>query len=306
LALRAGALVLAAGLGLLQACALPPPAERTAAVVQLAAASGWTPQRLTAGTFDLHAFVPAAHEAHASERLTIYLEGDGLAWLNPTTPALSPTPLDPIGLRLAMAHTGGRVAYLGRPCQYIQGDAVRGCHPRYWGSHRFAPEVLDAMDQTVQQIKQRLGAAELVLVGYSGGAALAALLAGRRSDVVAWVSVAGVLDTDAWTQSLGISALHGSLNPAAFVPQSTAVPQWHFIGSEDRVVAPVVLQRFLDAQARLRLPGAATPTVQQLPAFDHGCCWVQEWPRLSRLFSQPDTFCKPGQAPANPVSDKNR
>lgn len=293
-------------LSLLQGCAAPSPAERAAAAERLAAAHGWLSLQLAGGPFDLQAFVPAVGGGPPPQRLTVYIEGDGLAWLDASTPSLAPTPGDPVALRLAMAHAGGPAAYLGRPCQYTQGAALRHCHPRYWTSHRFAPEVMDAMDRAVQQLQHRSGATELVLVGYSGGAAVAAHLAARRSDVAAWVTVAGTLDTDAWTRTLGLSPLHGSLNPVRVAAALSRIPQWHFTGSDDRVVPPRLLHGFLQAQARGGSRDAVAPTVQRMDGFDHVCCWAREWPRLSRLFSQPDTSHSPGADPVGPVSDTTR
>jgi hypothetical protein len=59
--------------------------------------------------------------------------------------------------------------------------------------------VISASNQAVDALKQRYGAQEIVLVGYSGGGAVAALVAARRTDVVRLVTVAGNLDHLAWT-----------------------------------------------------------------------------------------------------------
>ena len=262
--------------------------------------------RLITEQFDLQAFVPAGFAGSAPQRLAVYLEGDGLAWLDRSNPAFAPTPADPLALRLAMGHFGGPAAYLGRPCQYTEAAAFRNCHPRYWGSHRFAPEVITALDQALQQIKQHSGAQELVLVGYSGGAVVAALLAAQRNDVAAWVTVAGPLDTHAWTQAQGLTPLHGSLNPVAAAGTLAAKPQWHFAGRNDTVVSASVLQRFLQAQRAAVHPRAVVPEVHWLEGFDHGCCWVDVWPRLSRTFSHSDTAAPAQPLPAGSASGTNR
>jgi hypothetical protein len=281
--LRAVGLALLAAL--LQACAATgTPESRAAQAMVLAAAQGWQPRTLTGPEFDIVAFVPG--RLTAARRLTVYIEGDGLSWVNRHTPSFAPTPADPLALRLAMADPSGQAVYLARPCQYTQGASFRNCHPRYWGSHRFAPQVIGAMDQALSQLQHASGATELVLVGYSGGAAVAALVAARRRDVVAWVSVAGTLDTDAWTRGQRLAPLTGSLNPSAVAAQLRSMPQWHFVGERDSVVPPSVLEGFLQAQAG-PVPGPVQ--VQVVEGFDHQCCWVREWPRLSQAFSHPDT-----------------
>lgn len=236
--------------------------------------------------FDIQAFAPAT--LRATPELTVYIEGDGLAWLDRHTPSFAPTPVDPLGLRLAVADAGGAAVYLARPCQYTQGAAFKGCDHRYWGSHRFAPEVIGAMDLAVDQLKRAHGASRLVLVGYSGGAAVAALLAARRDDVAALVTVAGTLDTAVWTREQRLSPLLGSLNPRDVASQLARLPQWHFIGRQDRVMPESVLTSFIEAAAAQDRRGVPAPKVHAVPDFDHHCCWVRDWPALSLGFRLAD------------------
>lgn len=250
-----------------------------------ASEQGWRPTLLPGADFDVMAFVPG--KLQTAHRLTVYIEGDGLAWVDRHTPSIAPTPVDPVGLRLAVADAGARSVYLGRPCQYTQGPTFKRCDPRYWGSHRFSPEVIEAMDRAVEQLKNKYTAAELVLVGYSGGAAVAALLAARRSDVVALVTVAGTLDTGMWTQQQRVSPLAGSLNPKDVASLVAHLNQWHFIGQKDPVVQSAVLTSFLSGASGHDRRGIPAPIVQAMPDFDHSCCWAQPWPELSRLFAVP-------------------
>jgi dienelactone hydrolase len=277
--------VLATASALLNGCAAPSPQERSARAVAWAAGQGWQARVLPGPDFDIQAFVPIALQA--AQRLTVYIEGDGLAWVDRQTPSFAPTPSDPTGLRLAVADAGGRSVYLGRPCQYTQGPAFEGCHPRYWGSHRFAPEVIAAMDHAVEQLRRAYGASELVLVGYSGGAAVAALLASSRTDVMALVTVAGTLDTWRWTQQQNLSPLQGSLNPKDAAPRLRQLPQWHFAGERDEVVPNGVLASFLQGLSDRREADTPGPMVEMVPDFDHHCCWAQAWPALSRRFALP-------------------
>ena len=187
-------------------------------------------------------------------------------------------------LRLARADASGSAVNQARPGQSVQGPSFRHCHTRHWTSHRFAPELIDAMDQALDQLVTAFGSHELVLIGYSGGGAMAALLAARPNDVAALVSVAGVLDTTTWAAETRTDELTGSLNPAAFAQRLRDLPQWHFAGERDTVVPARVLDAFLAAQGHGRDP---PPTTQRcdLPGFDHSCCWVQAWPGLSRAIT---------------------
>jgi dienelactone hydrolase len=207
--------------------------------------------------------------------LTVYIEGDGLAWINGSTPSLDPTPLNPLALRLALRDPSGAAVYLARPCQFVTGAQRRGCQRKYWTSHRFAPEVIEASSSAIEQLKQRFAAERLVLVGYSGGGAVAALIAAQRRDVMRLVTVAGNLDHRAWTADLHLSALDGSLNPADAWRRLQSVPQIHFVGGQDRVLGESVVESY-----RARFAPGPAPTVRVLPTFDHHCCWVERWPDL--------------------------
>ncbi len=179
-------LLFLAGLVLFCAAACTPfpgPEERGARTHRLAAARGWQRLDLAAPPFVLAAFLPGplAQGGAAGRILTVYLEGDGLAWLSATRPSSDPTPLTPMALLLAQADPGPAAA-LARPCQYGTLTA-EGCDSRYWTSHRFAPEVIAATSLAVSRLKELSGAGGLRLGGYSGGAAVAALGAAERDDV---------------------------------------------------------------------------------------------------------------------------
>ena len=258
---------------------MPDPGERRQNAQALAAAAGWTMQTIPGRPFALAAFLPAAPPP--SERLTIYLEGDGMAWVTPSRISADPTPRDPLALRLALAQPGGAAAYLGRPCQYV--FTTGGCNQALWTSRRFAPEVVTASNEAIDHLKRRFDARELTLVGYSGGGALALLVAARRADVTRVVTVAGNLDHQAWTSLHRINALHGSLNPADNASATQRIRQWHFVGEKDAVIPP---QLALDFAGRQTQP--AGPTVRIVPGFDHQCCWAEAWPRLwNTLLSTP-------------------
>jgi hypothetical protein len=247
-------------------------AQREAAA-HVAGKSGWQRINLDAGPFELVSFAPQGLQR--ATVLTVYIEGDGLAWINGSTPSLDPTPLNPLALRLALRDPSGAAVYLARPCQFVTGVQRRGCQRKYWTSHRFAPEVIEASSSAIEQLKQRFAAERLVLVGYSGGGAVAALIAAQRRDVMRLVTVAGNLDHRTWTADLHLSPLDGSLNPADAWQRLQSVPQMHFVGGQDRVLGESVVESY-----RARFAPGPAPAVRVLPTFDHHCCWVERWPDL--------------------------
>jgi pimeloyl-ACP methyl ester carboxylesterase len=267
---RLAGVALLLGLLLLAGCAQP----RFSRGPELAAGAGWRWQYLAAGQFDLASAVRPGQAALA----TVYLEGDGFAFVTPGQPSMDPTPQDPVALRLALAHpAGGGVAWLARPCQYSQEDRGRGCSQPLWTTRRWAPEVLTASNAALDRLKAQLGAQRLVLVGYSGGGALAALLAARRDDVVGLITVAANLDLAAWVARDRLAPLVGSLDPALeAAPRLGRLRQWHFSGAEDRVTGADLARAF----AR-RLPAGTPVRLETVPGFDHECCWVRDWRRLA-------------------------
>lgn len=253
---------------------IPTPAERTSHAQALASRSGWNMQRLDVLPFALAAFLPpATASAGDIDTLTIYLEDDGLAWIGTSRPSDDPTPNDPLALQLALAQPDGVAVYLGRPCQYVFTSGV--CDSSQWTSHRFAPDSVVATGRAIDLLKQRYQARRLTLVGYSGGGALALLLANRRADVDRVVTVAGNLDHAAWTAHHHIDALRGSLNPADELPAQRRFQQIHLAGQQDRVMPPSLALAYA-----ARYPVSSRPDVRVMAGFDHYCCWAQAWPRL--------------------------
>jgi pimeloyl-ACP methyl ester carboxylesterase len=204
--------------------------------------------------------------------LTVYIEGDGRAWLNPWRPSTDPTPADPVGLRLAAADPARPLLYLARPCQYV---SVEGCDSRLWTSARLSPTVVDLFRHLIDEALQRSGNDRVGLIGYSGGGALAALIAERRRDVAWLVTVAADLDLGEWVRLQEIAPLSESLDPVRDAGAIGRLRQVHLVGSDDRVVPPAVAQSFVR-----RLPEGSPARIVVVPGFDHQCCWAAAWPRL--------------------------
>lgn len=273
--------LLLSALLLLSACSSLDPATRQAQADHLASQHGWTRTSLTTPTFTLAAYTPRS--SAQVNTLTVYIEGDGLAWINVSTPSLDPTPRDPLALKLALRDQPGQAVYLARPCQFVQANEQRHCEPRYWTSHRFAPDVIDATSIAIDQLKQRSRATQIRLVGYSGGGAIAALVAAQRNDVIALITVAGNLDHATWTSMHRITPLHGSLNAINVTARLQPIPQHHYVGEKDGIISSAI------ARAYLNRFSAPRPQLTVVPGFDHHCCWESIWPSLvAKNFDLPD------------------
>jgi hypothetical protein len=236
-------------------------------------AAGWTEEFFSHKPFGLIGFRPA--NLQSSPTLDVYIEGDGYAWRNLTTPSPDPTPLDPIALHMAIAARKGAVLYLARPCQYQRDGAKDGCNVAYWTSHRFAPEVVDSLNNAINKHATRIGAQRLRIIGYSGGGVLAALVAAKRNDVDLLATAAAPLDHAAWTTHHDVTPLRGSLNPVDFAGSLGRIRQIHLVGEDDKTTPRSVLEAY-----RKRLPPNAPVEIRSIKKFSHTCCWSERWNEL--------------------------
>ena len=207
--------------------------------------------------------------------LRVYIEGDGLAWMSRRRLSRDPTPVDPLALDLAALDPAANVVYLARPCQYTEGDAL--CGPDYWSSKRFAEVVIVSMDQAVERFRRQARAKEVHLIGYSGGAAVAALIAARRRDVASLRTVAGNLDPVAFNRHHGVSPDTGSLNAADAAPALAGLAQHHFVGRRDAVVPPFIAEGFARAAGDRRCI-----RITVLDGVGHADGWRERWRDLLR------------------------
>jgi len=183
------------------------------------------------------------HAAGNQTRLRVYLEGDGHAWATASQPSLDPSPHNLLVARLALADPAPN-AYLARPCQFVMSAA---CRPELWTNRRFSQDVVTRLSQALDQLKQRYGNQEFELVGYSGGAALALLLAAQRTDVTQVQTLAGNLSPRLWAAMKNLSPLDGSLEPLDYRSQLAAVPQRHLVGTADQIIPATLADKYQQA-----------------------------------------------------------
>ena len=259
------------------ACALRPGEQFDALAVRHGMASS-----VIQGTQFKHRIVrkPGAPDP---TRLHVYLAGDGSPWRHRQRVAADPTAREPIALKLMLNHPGAAF-YLGRPC-YHQVDTAPPCDSGYWTNARYSGTVVESMAAALAQLRREYGSSSAVtLYGYSGGGALAMLLAQRVEAVDRVVTVAANLDTDAWTRLHDYSPLTASLNPALQGPLPHRVEQLHLAGDNDDTVPATLITRALQRQS-----GATFAIVN---GFDHHCCWETIWPAVVRAARHPQDACR--------------
>jgi hypothetical protein len=167
------------------------------------------------------------------KNIKVYIEGDGLAWISRKRISSNPTPINPLALKLMNLDRSSCKIYIARPCQYIDSKI---CKKKYWTSHRFNSKIIKSYDAALNQLKNTYGNSSFKLIGYSGGGAVVTLLASKREDISKLITIAGNLDHHRWTQLHRIDALDGSLNPVNRADKLEKIPQYHLIGTQDRVI----------------------------------------------------------------------
>jgi pimeloyl-ACP methyl ester carboxylesterase len=251
---------------LLSACAGNPNAHADA----MARPAGLQREQVQAGVFVLTAY---SRITRADQALTVYIEGDGLAWRSRNQPSDDPSPRRALGLSLAVADTSANVVYLARPCQFTPMSENPRCAVAYWTDKRYAEEIVASLNVAVTQYLQRLPGQRLNLVGYSGGGALAVLIAARRRDVASLRTVAGNLDHVAVNRLHQVSPMPDSLNAIDVAQRVAAIPQLHFSGADDKIVPTAVTRSFVTAVgscAHLRV----------IDGMAHESDWAAKWPAL--------------------------
>jgi pimeloyl-ACP methyl ester carboxylesterase len=112
------------------------------------------------------------------------------------------------------------------------------------------------------------------LVGYSGGGAVAALVAARRNDVSSLRTLAGYMDHVSLNREVGVTPLKGSLDPIKAAPRLRLIPQIHFSGKKDKVIPKWVAKRFS------RAVGNKNCTFVRLVNATHEKGWERVWQNI--------------------------
>lgn len=176
---------------------------------------------------------------------------------------------------IAKAVPGITAAGLMRPGY---GDPAGGRSDGSYGDYagdNYTPEAIDALNAAIVALKTRLHPKQVVLVGHSGGAAVAAdlmavhpdiagevVLVSCPCDVPTWRAyMAGKFSTPRWTRSVR------SLSPQALVANLSPNARVHiWVGAKDATAVPRFSEAFYDA---LRRRGIAAD-LHILPNRKHG------------------------------------
>jgi hypothetical protein len=202
--------------------------------------------------------------------LHIYLTGDGLPWTAGVIPSIDPTPRSTIILNL-IEQDKSSALILGRPCYHgLENDSL--CDSSFWTSKRYAPVIINSLSNAIEQLSEQYRATNVVIIGYSGGGALAVLLAEKIPNVSAVITVGANLNTQWWTQYHNLLPLSGSVNPFERPDLPMMIIQKHYVGSEDKIIPASLVETYTNLHRASELV--------IIDGFNHQCCWQNIWPEI--------------------------
>jgi hypothetical protein len=209
------------------------------------------------------------HQNHNSKLAAIYLEGDGLVINKHGEVAFNPSPTDPMALRLAVVDNRQiSKIVINRPYHYFSNT---NANSKYWTTARYSPEIIRAILETIKTYQQKFKFETIEIVAYSGGAAVALLLASHLNNITRIVSFAGNLDHVNWTKYHDAQPLFESLDPLQDKAAIAKIPQTHFVGeSDDNTTVDL-------AQTYKQKVSSDNIIIVPIPGFSHDSNWPQIW-----------------------------
>lgn len=205
--------------------------------------------------------------------LTIFLEGDGRPWIEEKHIAKDPSGNFLLSLAFMESYKYPNL-YIGRPCYHELNDPK--CHYRYWTSHRYSEEVLDSITNVIKTEILSSDPSSLILIGHSGGGAIASLIACQFDRPTYLITISANLDTEAWTNYHNWSPLNGSLNPAIDSKLCPHLTQLHFHGAIDEQI-PVKLNNNYYNYHHTK------PIIIENATHSN---WTKFWPEIQNILKQ--------------------
>lgn len=177
-----------------------------------------------------------------------YIEGDGAAFRADGSVSYNPTPRGVMLRQIAYGDIYPNVIYLARPCQYVRDNM---CKSEYWSTARFSDEVIQAEYEAIKAISAEH---PVTLIGFSGGAQVAGLLAVRHPDIKVQklVTIAGNLDVKSWTDHHQLAPLSLSDDLAKYQNEYAKFNQIHYVGVQDENIVPYITENFVQDKTKIR------------------------------------------------------
>lgn len=260
---------------------------------QIARPAFMTERFITADGFQLKAWERMHQNGGVA---TIYIEGDSRI-IGETTPH------SPVALMLAARDGAKNLAYLARPCQFIKSPQTKNCDDSYWEEKLYTKDVVMAYETALDNIIAEYDLTGLHLVGYDGGANIAAILAARNKNILSLRTVAGNLNPELTDQTHG--DIHGKTNHATASLYATDygrhlanIPQMHFIGALDTYITPDIYHSY-----RQTIGLSECINFELVQGASHIKGWEDQWPTLLTLRPYCDDSYKSLPRPSRTPTD---
>lgn len=259
--------------------------------IKFAQNSGFKTSIIKTKEFELTSLIKKNTDATEIKKLIVYIEGDGRSWIKKQILSKNPTPPYALGLRLAIqdprsANPDMTVVYLARPCQFTQHPPTpASCPAKYWSSDRFSELVIQNMNQAIDRLKENAQLDKkhkIELIGYSGGAAIAILVAARRHDVDIIRTVAGDLNHEMMSEYHHTTPLPNCLNPINFTHKLQNIKQIHYIGAKDKIVPKYITQDYVNKFNNKKNSQESIVTIISVDAT-HQKGWEEKWRKLETI-----------------------
>lgn len=203
-----------------------------------------------------------------NKKLIIYVEGDGLSWVDRFTPSSNPTPTDPLAFKLALTDENENIIYLARPCQYEWSNI---CNKEIWTIAQYSSTVLNSYKEIINYLSKSFD--EIHLVGYSGGAGIVMYLGSIDNTSIKSIrTIAGNINHNELSKILKISRLKKSINFYSIEKKINTIPQVHYYGLKDKIV-PNELQ----TSYKIRNSKNKCIKIESVSKATHNEGWVDFW-----------------------------
>jgi hypothetical protein len=198
--------------------------------------------------------------------LTIYIEGDGFAYVNKYRASSNPTPRFNLLFDLIKEDKSPNIIYLARPCQYILN---KKCDKKYWTSDRFSSEIIAAIYSIIDEFKDY----KIDLIAYSSGAFIALQMKQKNINTIR--TIAGNLDLESFVNFHKISPLeHEKID----YERLSKIPQIHFVGLSDKIISPIISRSY---QEKLQIKNCLK--IVEVENATHSKNWQKNWKKLLEI-----------------------
>jgi len=176
----------------------------------------------------------------------LYIEGDSAASSAFSSKVM---PKSRLMRQMAFADKSANVAYVARPCQFVQDPFCDGVD---WSTARFAEPAVRSLAFAIGQI---IGKRDATVYAYDGGALLSGLVIKNYPElkVRKWITYAGLLNHTSWTEYRKLPPLTQSLD----LEQLPNVPQGNLVGEKDKVIPLKLSEKWTVGKKLVIVPGVS-------------------------------------------------